>query len=115
MNAAVTVSVALPTLGEAPPGTPRPAWGNSRGTEPLSLAEIDATLFAITGRWPRREGRGPILHVPDGAGSTHILASPSGLFGYCHEVATVTWLSGAAFVTKAEYYAHLERTAPPLE
>lgn len=84
-------------------------------TSPLSMVQVIETINARTSGWPRRVDN--MLFVDDGEHNVDYFdrRTTAGLFGWLRRHHSVEWARGGRFVSQAELFAELERTAPRYE
>lgn len=77
-------------------------------THPLNMADIITTANRVTDQWPRRVAAALFVHA---GADVHFIRTEAALFGFYHSQANVHWTKGARYVTKAELFAEIARTA----
>ncbi|MCH8045187.1 MAG: hypothetical protein IID44_15865 [Planctomycetes bacterium] len=86
------------------------AKGKAKTTRvPVTMTKLLADLRASSADWPRRIGSALFVH--DGLGISW-LTNTAAMFGWAGSaIGKVDWAEGAGYVTKAELFAEVKRTA----
>lgn len=79
----------------------------------LTMAELAADLFELTGGWPKRVG--PMLFVEGADHKPQWLDAPEKLFAWIDRQARVRWTKGSSFITQKRFYEDLRVNAEPFD
>jgi phage/plasmid primase-like uncharacterized protein len=90
--------------------------GNTKSvTAPIPMGDIIATINARMGNWPRRIDRMLFIDDPQHGLDYFERRTTASLFGWLRRHNTVRWMKGGDYVSEAQLFAEIERTAQRYE